>query len=179
MITEYLSTASVGLCPDLKTPLNDVSTHNKVMEYMAFALPIVTFDLTETRVSAAGYARYVPSGDVDAFASAVDELLDDLLTCALMGRRARQRCVSVLDWRRQVRGYVDVFDHLCGVTSVVPEMPEWPFADRRGGADELPEVAGRRVIDLRDRLDIEFARGSRRGTEQLHLEERETASEAS
>ena len=51
MIAEHLSAADVGLCPDLKTPLNDVSTMNKTMEYMAYALPSVSFDLAETRVS--------------------------------------------------------------------------------------------------------------------------------
>ena len=45
MIADHLSIADVGLCPDLKTPLNDVSTMNKTMEYMAYALPSVSFDL--------------------------------------------------------------------------------------------------------------------------------------
>ena len=51
MIADLLSVADVGLCPDLKTPLNDVSTMNKTMEYMSYALPAVAFDLAETRVS--------------------------------------------------------------------------------------------------------------------------------
>ena len=55
MIAEHLSAADVGLCPDLKTPLNDVSTMNKTMEYMAYALPSVSFDLVETRVSGGGH----------------------------------------------------------------------------------------------------------------------------
>ena len=45
-----LSVAEVGLSPDLKTPLNDVSTMNKTMEYMAYVLPSVSFDLAETQV---------------------------------------------------------------------------------------------------------------------------------
>ena len=48
----YLSTATVGLSPDPMTPFNDASTMNKTLEYMAFGLPVVAFDLTETRVSA-------------------------------------------------------------------------------------------------------------------------------
>ena len=44
-VANVLSTASVGLCPDPKNPLNDVSTMNKTMEYMAFDLPVVAFDL--------------------------------------------------------------------------------------------------------------------------------------
>ena len=64
-VAEVLSTADVGLCPDPLNPLNDVSTMNKTMEYMAFGLPVVAFDLTETRVSAADAARYVEPNDVD------------------------------------------------------------------------------------------------------------------
>ena len=51
-VAQVLSTADVGLSPDPKNPLNDVSTMNKTMEYMAFGLPVVAFDLRETRVSA-------------------------------------------------------------------------------------------------------------------------------
>ena len=63
MIADHLSVADVGLCPDLKTPLNDLSTMNKTMEYMAYALPSVAFDLLETRVSGGESVLYVPSGD--------------------------------------------------------------------------------------------------------------------
>ena len=52
LVTRILSTADVGLSPDPKNPLNDLSTMNKSMEYMAFELPVVAFDLRETRVSA-------------------------------------------------------------------------------------------------------------------------------
>jgi glycosyltransferase involved in cell wall biosynthesis len=77
MISDHLSAADVGLCPDLKTPLNDVSTMNKTMEYMAYALPSVSFDLVETRVSGRDSVLYVRSGDEVAFADAVERLLDD------------------------------------------------------------------------------------------------------
>src|SRR5699024_6534490 len=61
-IAQYLSAADVGLGPDLNTPLNDLSTMNKTMEYMAFGLPTVSFDLTETRVTAGDTGILVPSG---------------------------------------------------------------------------------------------------------------------
>ncbi len=57
-VLDVLSTADVGLSPDPKNPLNDVSTMNKTLEYMAFELPVVAFDLKETRVSA-GDAAYL------------------------------------------------------------------------------------------------------------------------
>ena len=52
LVRRLMSTADIGLSPDPKNPLNDVSTMNKTMEYMAFELPVVAFDLMETRVSA-------------------------------------------------------------------------------------------------------------------------------
>ena len=39
---------------------------NKTMEYMAYGLPAVSFDLTETRVSGGDTLLYVPSGDIGA-----------------------------------------------------------------------------------------------------------------
>ena len=76
-VAEVLSTAALGLCPDPLNPLNDVSTMNKTMEYMAFGLPVVAFDLRETRVSAAVAAVYVTPKDVEAYARAIVDLLDD------------------------------------------------------------------------------------------------------
>lgn len=113
-IAEQLSAAAVGLCPDRKTPLNDVSTMNKTMEYMAYALPSVSFDLVETRVSGADTCLYVPSGDLTAFADAVEWLLDDPGLRCRLARAARQRVSEVLDWRPQAVAYVGVFDRLTG-----------------------------------------------------------------
>jgi glycosyltransferase involved in cell wall biosynthesis len=154
MIADYLSTAHLGLAPDLKTPLNDISTHNKTMEYMAYALPIVSFDLVESRTSAGDSSLYVRSGDVVAFAEAVSDLLDDPERRARMSRTARTRCVAELDWEPQSRAYVGVFDELFGQ----PARDHVRTADRRSSSTApaaLPVLAGRTVIDLRDPRDFE------------------------
>jgi len=109
-----LSTADVGLCPDPKNPLNDVSTMNKTMEYMAYSVPVVAFDLRETRVSAADAALYATPNDVDDLASKVIELLDDAERRGAMGERGRQRVVDHLSWSRQRTGYVGVYDAITG-----------------------------------------------------------------
>ena len=114
MIADKLSAADVGLCPDLKTPLNDISTMNKTMEYMAYALPSVSFDLIETRVSGGDTVLYVESGDVTGFSDAVERLLDDPALRTEMGMRARRRVSDELDWRPQSVAYVRVFDELTG-----------------------------------------------------------------
>ena len=45
----YLASADIGVAPDPKTPMNDKSTMIKILEYMAYALPVVLFDLKEGR----------------------------------------------------------------------------------------------------------------------------------
>ena len=112
-VTAVLSTADVGLSPDPQNPLNDVSTMNKTMEYMAFGLPVVAFDLRETRVSAQDAARYVEPNDVDAYARAIVDLLDDP-DAEEMGRRGRERVERELAWSHQRDGYLAVFDELAG-----------------------------------------------------------------
>ena len=111
-MSEVLSTADLGLSPDPLNPLNDVSTMNKTMEYMAFELPVVAFDLKETRVSADDAAVYVQPNDVAAYARAIGELLDDPERRRQMGEQGRQRVVDVLAWRHQAPRYVGAYERL-------------------------------------------------------------------
>jgi glycosyltransferase involved in cell wall biosynthesis len=140
MIAEHLPAAAVGLCPDLKTPLNDVSTMNKTMEYMAYALPSVSFDLVETRVSGGDACLYVPSGDIERFCDAVELLLDDPELRLTLAARARERVSAVLDWKPQSEAYVSVFDRL---------LPERETAPRVAPVEQ-------RYVDLE--LESEFRR---------------------
>ncbi len=126
-IAQYLSSADLGIGPDLNTPLNNVSTMNKTMEYMAYGLPPVSFDLVETRVSAADTGIYIASGDIGAFADAVEALLDDPDRRIELGLMARERAVAVLDWRTQAEAYVSVFHELLGNK---PDEGAWPYAPK-------------------------------------------------
>jgi glycosyltransferase involved in cell wall biosynthesis len=151
MIAEYLSTADIGVCPDPQTVFNDFSTMNKVMEYMAYALPVVAFDLRESRASAGDAARYVAPGDVDAFAAAIDELLDDDDTRAEMSLAGRRRVATYLDWFDQSRAYVGVYDAMFGIERPLPAGDVWPQADRRTQRTplELQDAWGHELVDLR------------------------------
>ena len=95
-----LSSADVGLSPDPKNPLNDVSTMNKTMEYMAFGLPTVAFDLRETRVSAGDAAVYVMPNQVEDFAKVIVDLLDNEPLRQAMG----QETGSKVTWRGVTSG---------------------------------------------------------------------------
>jgi glycosyltransferase involved in cell wall biosynthesis len=132
-ISAYLSTASVGLSPDPLSPLNDVSTMNKTMEYMAYALPVVTYRLTETVVSGGPYMVYVEPGNEDGFADALVTLLDDPDRRAELGARGRDRAVRELDWRPQAQAYVSVFDGLFGLARANTVHTEADTADEQVG----------------------------------------------
>lgn len=114
LVKQILSTADVGLSPDPKNPLNDVSTMNKTMEYMAFGLPVVAFDLRETRVSAAAAAVYVTPNDIREYAKAIVDLMDDEDTRAQLGKVGRTRVEDELAWSHQERAYLGAYQRLTG-----------------------------------------------------------------
>lgn len=157
-IAEYLSRADIGLCPDLKTPLNDLSTMNKTMEYMAYGLPAVSFDLVETRVSGGDCLLYAPSGDIQAFADAVEKLIDDLELRVRLGRQGRERVSTELDWRPQAEAYVAVYDEVSGFSRPGPAVPD---------DDENPveDAQGRRYVDLDDADEFDRFLRERRALE--------------
>jgi len=161
-IAEHLSAADIGLSPDLKTPLNDVSTMNKTMEYMAYGLPSVAFDLVETRVSGADTVEYVRSGDTEAFATAVQRLIDDPALRAELGHKARLRVAADLDWRPQAEAYVSVFDELTGFTQSGPAVPAPDLSP-------TSDAQGRRYVDLDDTDELERYLVQRRTSDENEL----------
>ncbi len=127
-VASILSTADVGLCPDPKNPLNDVSTMNKTMEYMAFALPVVAFELRETRVSAGDAAVYASPNEVADLARQVLELIDDEPRRRSMGALGRARVVDSLAWAHQRAKYVGVYNKLTYRDVPVAESVSSPVA---------------------------------------------------
>jgi glycosyltransferase involved in cell wall biosynthesis len=112
LVKQVMSTAGVGLSPDPKNPLNDVSTMNKTMEYMSFGLPVVAFDLRETRVSAGSAAVYVKPNDVREYARAIVGLVDDPAAAGQLAKDGRARVEEELAWEHQRRAYVGVYQQL-------------------------------------------------------------------
>jgi glycosyltransferase involved in cell wall biosynthesis len=118
-VGRVMSTADIGLSPDPKNPLNDVSTMNKTMEYMAFELPVVAFDLRETRVSAGDAAVYAKANDIADYAAAIVKLLDDEPGRAVLGKLGRARVEQELAWSHQERAYLDVYRRLLGDSKAI------------------------------------------------------------
>jgi glycosyltransferase involved in cell wall biosynthesis len=120
-VAAILSTAQIGISPDPKNPLNDLSTMNKTMEYMAFGLPVVAFDLRETRVSAGEAGVYATPNDVSQLAQLLVELVDDEPRRASMGAAGRARIERELAWSHQAPRYVGVYENLVSTEQqVVP-----------------------------------------------------------
>jgi glycosyltransferase involved in cell wall biosynthesis len=108
----YLSTADVCLSPDPSSPLNDVSTMTKVMEYMSMSCPIVSFDLAESRVSAGGAAVYARGNDEGEFARLIAELLDAPERRAEMGATGRRRVEQSLSWNASKQQLLEAYDYV-------------------------------------------------------------------
>lgn len=104
-----LSTADVCLAPDPLNPLNDVSTMNKIMEYMAMSRPIVSFDLREARVSAGEAAVYAPPDDEAAFARLVSDLLDDPEERRRRGEIGAARVQGPLSWSHSREALLEAY----------------------------------------------------------------------
>jgi glycosyltransferase involved in cell wall biosynthesis len=111
-VQAYLSTADVCLSPDPKNPLNDVSSMNKVVEYMAMSRPLVSFELREARVTAQEAAVYAPANDEREFGRLVGELLDDPERRERMGRIGRARVEEALSWEVSRGNLLEAYEDL-------------------------------------------------------------------
>lgn len=107
---EILSTADVCVNPDRANEMNDKSTMNKILEYMALGKPIVQFDLTEGRVSAGEASLYARPNDTRDFALRLCELLDDPDRRERMGEIGRRRIETELAWHHQVPNLLRAYD---------------------------------------------------------------------
>jgi glycosyltransferase involved in cell wall biosynthesis len=121
-LARIMSSADVGLSPDPKNPLNDASTMNKTVEYMAFGLPVVAFELHETRVSAGSAALYATPGNVEEFATTIASLLDDEPRRVLMSRESNFRIETQLAWHHQRDKYVGVYRALLPEPEEITEI---------------------------------------------------------
>jgi glycosyltransferase involved in cell wall biosynthesis len=107
-----LNTAEVCVNPDVATEMNDISTMNKIMEYMALGKPVVQFDLAEGRFSAQGASLYAQRNDPLDMGAKIVELLDDPVRRRAMGELGRRRVIDELEWRHEVPKLLAAYDAL-------------------------------------------------------------------
>ena len=111
-LLEMLNTADVCVNPDVANEMNDKSTMNKIMEYMALGKPIVQFDLTEGRFSAGEASLYAAKNDPVDMANKIIELLDDPQKRQRMGDYGRNRVVNELEWKYEEPKLLAAYERL-------------------------------------------------------------------
>ncbi|HWF97851.1 MAG TPA: glycosyltransferase family 4 protein [Steroidobacteraceae bacterium] len=111
-LLEVLNTADVCVNCDEVNAMNDKSTMNKIMEYMALAKPIVQFELTEGRFSAREASLYARPNDSRDFADKIVTLLDDPARRQRMGQFGRDRVERQLAWAYEVPKLLAAYEAL-------------------------------------------------------------------
>lgn len=109
-LLEMLNTADVCVNPDVANDMNDKSTMNKIMEYMALGKPIVQFDLTEGRFSAQDASVYAEKNNPEDMARKIIELLDDAERRNEMGKFGRNRVENQLEWKYEAPKLLAAYD---------------------------------------------------------------------
>jgi glycosyltransferase involved in cell wall biosynthesis len=121
-----LSAATVCVQPDPYGLLNDQSTMNKLMEYMALGKPTVAFDLRETRFSAGDAALYAPPDDVGAFAAHIAALFDSPGERERLGALGRERIRTQLAWEHSVPALLACYARVLGESEIAQRLPDLP-----------------------------------------------------
>ena len=111
-LLRVLNTADVCVNPDEYNAMNDKSTMNKIVEYMALGKPIVQFDLTEGKVSAGEASLYAKPNDARDMADCIMRLLADPEARTRMGTLGRARVVDTLEWKHQEPILLAAYDKL-------------------------------------------------------------------
>lgn len=108
----HLATADVCVDPDPLTEWSNLSTMNKIMEYMAFGRPIVAFDLLENRRSAHDAAIYVTPNNVEELSLTIRQLILDTNKREYMSQFGKNRFIASLCWEHSALGLVKSYDLL-------------------------------------------------------------------
>lgn len=101
LLMDMLNSADICVNPDRVDAMNDLSTMNKIMEYMALGKPIVQFEVKEGRFSAQDSSLYAAPNDPIDFAKKIAELADHPGKRAAMGAFGFKRVHEHLGWEHE------------------------------------------------------------------------------
>lgn len=107
-----LNTADVCVNPDTPTEMNNLSTMNKIMEYMALKKPIVQYDLKEGRFSAQKASLYADPEKPSDFADKILWLINSPDSRKEMGEFGYKRVVNELSWRHEQKRLLSLYNTL-------------------------------------------------------------------
>lgn len=109
-LVDVLNTCDLCVNPDRPTEMNNLSTMNKIMEYMALKKPIVQYDLKEGRVSAQNASLYAANTSTQDFADKIEELLDNQAMRTRMGEEGYLRVVQELSWNHEAKKLIKFYE---------------------------------------------------------------------
>ncbi len=110
VLVGVLNTADVCVNPDKPTEMNNLSTMNKIMEYMALKKPMVQFDLKEGRFSAMDASLYAK--DINDFAEKIVLLINDAWLRNKMGNYGYNRVIQELSWDHESEKLVKFYERV-------------------------------------------------------------------
>lgn len=111
-LVDVLNTSDVCVNPDKPTVMNDLSTMNKIMEYMALKKAIVQYDLKEGKFSAQKASLYAKNTDTKDFADKIMWLLDHEAERNEMAELGYNRVVNELSWEFESKKLVDFYERV-------------------------------------------------------------------
>ena len=117
-LIKLFKTADLGVCPDPKNSFNDKLSMNKILEYMAFGLPIVQFDLVEGKRLAGDAAAYASNNDPRELAIAMADLLSNPLERVRKGEIGIARVRDMFAWQKQEAAYISVYEEMLAAQNV-------------------------------------------------------------
>ena len=137
-----LCSCDICVQPDPLNALNDKSTMNKAMEYMALGKPVVAFDLKETKISCGDAALYAMPNDVGDFAQKMVCLADDPALRCELGRRGRRRVERVFSWPHSAPNLLAAYEHVINQDKVPQRESETSTSVNRIQTCRTAERAG-------------------------------------
>ncbi len=111
-LLEVLNASDIGVSPDPRNAMNNISTMNKVMEYMTLEKPVVQFDLKEGRASAGEASVYAKANDPQDFARKIAWLIENPQEGKKMGELGRKRVLETLSWDHSVPNLLAAYDRV-------------------------------------------------------------------
>jgi glycosyltransferase involved in cell wall biosynthesis len=110
-LREFLKDADIAVNPDRPSIFNDLSSMNKIVEYMAFGIPIVQFSSQEGNFTARDAAVSVSEADSSALARAIEDIRIDFDKRKSMSRFGLIR-FRELSWETQATKLIGVYERV-------------------------------------------------------------------
>jgi len=133
----YFASADIGVSPDPANAFNDKLTMVKILEYMAYGLPVVLYDLQEGRRSAEGAALFAKPNEPIDFAQKIVRLMDAEPLRKELGSVGKRRVETTLNWEIEKRTYLRAYE-----TAFGGRAPKRPRAGKKNLKTAATPAAG-------------------------------------